>query len=104
MADAPTPVPASDAARQLADEHGIDLATLTPTGANGVVLADVEAAVAGQAPPRRYRLEGDGPLTFRSAGFLDGAAVTVRPGEAVSADTFARVPKKDQARFAPLTD
>lgn len=39
----------SDAVKALAEEHGIDLATIKGTGANGkIVKADVEAAVAAK--------------------------------------------------------
>lgn len=40
---------ATDAAEALAEEHGIDLAEITGTGANGrILLADVQAAVAAK--------------------------------------------------------
>lgn len=39
-------VAATEAAQQLADEHGVDLSTVEPTGASGqIVKADVAAAV-----------------------------------------------------------
>lgn len=40
----------SDAVKALAEEHGIDLSTITGTGANGnIVKADIEAAIAAKA-------------------------------------------------------
>jgi len=42
---------ASPKAKQLAAEHGIDLAAITPSGADGVIAADdVERVIAGQKP------------------------------------------------------
>ena len=44
--DVPTPVAATDAAVALADEHGVDLTQVEPTGASGqVIVADVKAAI-----------------------------------------------------------
>ncbi|MEX2182982.1 MAG: dihydrolipoamide acetyltransferase family protein [Chloroflexota bacterium] len=44
-------VPASPRARHLAVEHGIDLATITPTAPDGIIsTGDVERAIAARAP------------------------------------------------------
>ncbi|HSF26305.1 MAG TPA: dihydrolipoamide acetyltransferase family protein [Actinomycetes bacterium] len=67
---APAPAPAAPAAagpvlakppvRKLAKDHGIDLRTVTPTGAGGIVTrADVEAAVEGATEPS-YDVSGLG--------------------------------------------
>jgi pyruvate dehydrogenase E2 component (dihydrolipoamide acetyltransferase) len=41
-------VEATEAARRLAEEHGVDLATVEPTGASGQVIAPDVAAAAGE--------------------------------------------------------
>ena len=49
-------IPASPRARRLAEQLGVDLATVIPTGPQGWVTADdVEAAVAGKSGDRRWR-------------------------------------------------
>ncbi|WP_239807285.1 2-oxo acid dehydrogenase subunit E2 [Croceicoccus hydrothermalis] len=49
---APDQPPASPSARKLADEHGLDLATVTATGPNGrITRGDVENAIAAGPPP-----------------------------------------------------
>lgn len=62
---APEPVaevPATDAAVALADEHGVDLSTVEPSGASGqVIVADVKAAVAD--PPPASSDESNTPST-----------------------------------------
>ncbi|MGJ3261816.1 MAG: dihydrolipoamide acetyltransferase family protein [Salinarimonas sp.] len=69
---APAPAPgrprASPAARRLAEAHGVDIAALTGSGADGAIaLADVEAAVAGRAPPAARRAPGLDLAAMRKA-------------------------------------
>lgn len=56
MANEPT---ITDAARKLAEEHGLDLAAVTPTGADGIILDDVRRAVEAQAEAQRLQPAAD---------------------------------------------
>ena len=111
MSDAPT---ATDAAVKLADEHGVDLATVTPTGASGIVVADVEAAIArtangegtGGYPPASPSDASialrKGTYTVDAPDYLGGVRVTVRAGEPVPPALAAHIPEADRADlFAP---
>lgn len=69
----PAEINASDAAKKLADENGLDLGTVTGTGANGnITKGDVETAIAAaieaanaeadEAPAKRFSVKTRGVL------------------------------------------
>ncbi|ACL23521.1 alpha/beta fold hydrolase [Chloroflexus aggregans] len=75
------PVRAMPAARKLAQEHGIDLSTVTGSGPGGAIIKeDVEQAIAARTAPQPLQR-----VQFYSAGYrLDGLLYTPRslpPGE-----------------------
>lgn len=102
MSDAPTP-PATPEAAILADEHGIDLTTLSGSGQDGrVLVSDVEAALKTAEPPSGVRLDDDpAGLTFKAPRLAGGSTVTLRPGERVSPALIEHVPDALRSRLIP---
>lgn len=90
---------ATAAARDLADREGIDLATLTPTGANGIVVPDVEAAIAArdQAAAEAPRLVLSGAASYKT--MTPQGELTIRKGEGLPPSMIAGLPEADRALF-----
>ena len=94
----PTPVDsapvATPAAEKLAADAGVDLASVTPTGATGIVVDDVQAAADALAARKTLR---KGTYTVDAPGLLGGAKVTLRAGEPVGVAMQAHIPEADLA-------
>ncbi|WP_281283291.1 dihydrolipoamide acetyltransferase family protein [Rhodoglobus vestalii] len=90
-------IPAVPAARVVAEQHNIDLATVTPTGPDNTVrVADVEAAVAGQA---------DAPAAAAPAAAPAAAtAAPVVPAQAAPEAAAASIPATATAATAKTGD
>lgn len=96
---------ATPAARRLAEAEGVDLAAVAASGATGIVVGDVRAAIEralGGSVSFRAGAAPGGAYTFDAPELLGGVRVTVRPGEVVPPNLFAHVPEADRGLFSPL--
>ena len=95
-----TAIPATDAARQLAERENLDLSTVTPSGANGdVILPDVQAALDARAEAAQEapRLVLSGAASYRT--MVAQGELTIRRGEALPSGLAAALPESDRPLF-----